>query len=223
MCRSLLLVITDVVTCLAQVRSARKTFHSHGSGAGLILAVFCNVDERTVRCTDAAACAVYYHCPTARPIAACSTGSRWHRLSVISGAGGIAQCEDLRFEALEVHDLRTPSKYDDWAFSFKRAIRSSNCDGYKMLVHVERATDEFRKDVVDPQLGGLRMESVSVELYDLLCQACTGDALSCIRAVGRYARTHCLATIIQEVQPQDHGASHSPLSRQSRTRRRSKS
>ena len=27
---------------------------------------------------------------------------------------------------------------------------------------------------------------------------------------GRYARIHCLATIIQEVQPQDHGASHSP-------------
>ena len=26
----------------------------------------------------------------------------------------------------------------------------------------------------------------------------------------RYARTHCLATIIQEVQPQDHGVSHSP-------------
>ena len=89
----------------AQVRSARKTFHSHGSGAGLILAVFF-VDARTVRCTDAAAGAAYYHCPTARPVAACSTGSRWHRFSVISGAGGIAQCEDLRFEALEVHDFR---------------------------------------------------------------------------------------------------------------------
>ena len=77
----------------------------------------------------------------------------------------------------------TPSKCDDWAFSFERAIRSSNCDAYKMLVHVERATDEFREDVVDPQFEGLRMESVSAELYDLLCQACTGDALSCIRAV----------------------------------------
>ena len=52
-----------------------------------------------------------------------------------------------------------------------------------MLVHVERATDEFREDVVDPQFEGLRMENVSAELYDLLCQACTEDALSCIRAV----------------------------------------
>ena len=30
------------------------------------------------------------------------------------------------------------SKYDDWAFSFKRAIRSVNCDAYDLLVHVER-------------------------------------------------------------------------------------
>ena len=36
-----------------------------------------------------------------------------------------------------------------------------------MLVHVERATDEFQEDVVDPQSEGLRMENVSAELYDL--------------------------------------------------------
>ena len=30
------------------------------------------------------------------------------------------------------------SKYDDWAFSFKRAIRSVNCDACDLLVHVER-------------------------------------------------------------------------------------
>ena len=85
--------------CLAQVRSARKTFHSHGGGLGFILSVFCFVGARTVRCTDAAAGAAYYNCPTARPDAACLAGSRRHRSSVISGAGGIAQCEDLRFEA----------------------------------------------------------------------------------------------------------------------------
>ena len=45
------------------------------------------------------------------------------------------------------------------------------------------ATDEFQEDVVNPQFVGLRMENVSAELYDLLCQACTGDTLSCIRAV----------------------------------------
>ena len=62
-------------------------------------------------------------------------------------------------------------------------MRSSNCDAYKMLVHVERATDEFQEGVVDPQFKNLRMENVSAELYDLLCQAWTGISLSCIRAV----------------------------------------
>ena len=36
---------------------------------------------------------------------------------------------------------------------------------------------------MDPQFEGLRVEDVFAESYDLLCQACTGDALSCIRAV----------------------------------------
>ena len=36
---------------------------------------------------------------------------------------------------------------------------------------------------MDAQFEGLRMDSVSEELYDFLCQACTGDALCCIRAV----------------------------------------
>ena len=182
------MVITDVVTCLAQVRSARNTFHSHGSGAALILAVFYYVDARTVRCTYAAAGVAYHHCPTARLVAACSTGSRWHRFSVISGVGGIARdCAVRRSSNLKHLKYTTfdgiPSKYDDWAFSFKRAIRSSNCDAYTMLVHVERATDEFQEDVVDPQFESLRMESVAAELYDLLCQACTEDALSCTRHV----------------------------------------
>ena len=115
-----------------------------------------------------------------------------HAQQAAAGTASPSYPEQAGLRSAKIFDLRhlkyttfdcTPSKYDDWAFSFKRAIRSSNCDAYKMLVHVERATDEFREDVVDPQFEGLRMESVSAELYDLLCQACTGDALSCIRAV----------------------------------------
>ena len=68
----------------------------------------------------------------------------------------------------------TPSKYDDWAFSFKRAIRSSYCDAYKMLVHVERVTDEVQEDVVDPQFEGLRMENVTAGLYNVSCRGLHG-------------------------------------------------
>ena len=64
-----------------------------------------------------------------------------------------AKIFDLRHSKYTTFD-GTPSKHDDWVFSFKRAIRSSHCDAYKMLVHVERATDEFQEDVVDPQLEG---------------------------------------------------------------------
>ena len=115
-----------------------------------------------------------------------------HANQAAAGTASPSYPEQAGFRSAKIFDLRhlkyttfdgTPSTYDDWAFSFKRAIRSSNCDAYKMLVQVERVTDEFREDVVDPQFEGLRMESVSAELYDLLCQACTGDALSCIRAV----------------------------------------
>ena len=136
---------------------------------------------------------------------------------------GLRSAKIFDFEALEVHDFRWP-KYDDWAFNFKRAIRSSNCDAYTMLVHVERATDEFQEDVVDPQFEGLRMESVSAELNDLLCQACTGYALSCTR--------HVLWKICADsLLGNDYTRSTTPgpwrepfaLSRQSRTRRRSKS
>ena len=77
----------------------------------------------------------------------------------------------------------TPSKYDDWAFSFKRAIRSANCEAYKLLTQVERETKEVNEDEMELEYCGLSMENTSAEMYDLLCQACTGDALSCIRAV----------------------------------------
>ena len=73
-----------------------------------------------------------------------------------SRSAKIFDCRHLKYTTFD----GTPSKYDDWAFSFKRAIRSSNCDAYKMLIHVERATDEFQEGVVDPQFEGLRIENV---------------------------------------------------------------
>ena len=49
----------------------------------------------------------------------------------------IAKVFDLRHLKYTIFD-NTPWKYDDWAFSFKWAIRSANCDAYKLLTHVER-------------------------------------------------------------------------------------
>ena len=51
------------------------------------------------------------------------------------------------------------------------------------LIHVEREPQEVNEEGTDKQFESLRTENVYAEFYNLLCQACTGDALPCIRAV----------------------------------------
>ena len=67
------------------------------------------------------------------------------------GSAPSSRQEQAGLRTAKVFDLRhlkytifddTPRKYDDWAFSFKRAIRSANCDAYKLLTRVERETDD---------------------------------------------------------------------------------
>ena len=62
------------------------------------------------------------------------------------------------------------SKYEDWAFSFKRAVRSSNCDAHKMLVH---ASSRRMSWIGSSKACG----------WKTFLPSCTGDAFSCIRAV----------------------------------------
>jgi hypothetical protein len=76
----------------------------------------------------------------------------------------------------------TPSKFDDWSFAFKRTIRSVNLDAYNALVLVEKETrvDEGNLDL---EMVNVDAETLSAELYDILCQACQGEAMSCVRSV----------------------------------------
>ena len=86
------------------------------------------------------------------------------------------RCTDAATDAATITDsCQRPSKYDDWTFCFKRTIRSASCDAYKLLTHAERETDDVREDDTT--------RTRSAVMYDSLCQACTGNALSCIRAV----------------------------------------
>ena len=171
----------------------------------MILAVFCSVDARTVRCTDAAAAQLT---TTIQQLVQLQ-----HAQQAAAGTASPSYPEQAGLRSAKIFDLMhlkyttfdgPPSKYDDGAFSLKRAIRSSNCDAWKMLVRVERATDEFQEDVVDPQFEGLRMENVSAELYDLL-SVLHGRRIVLHTCCGRYVRTRFLATTMREVQPQDHG------------------
>ena len=77
----------------------------------------------------------------------------------------------------------TSSRYDEWSFSVKRAIRSASCATYKLLAQVEVEPAEVQEDQMTDEFEGLKTESISAEIYDLLCQSCSGEALACFRAV----------------------------------------
>ena len=68
--------------------------------------------------------------------------------------------------------------WGDWAFAFKRAIRSQSPEAYKAMERVES-----QEAAVD-ELGGAppEQEMRSGELYDVLCQFCTGEALGIVKA-----------------------------------------
>ena len=164
--------------CLAQVRSARKTFQSHGCGAGLILAVFCYVGARTVRSTDAAAGALTATVRQLVQMQHAQQAASRHRSSVISGAGGIAQCEDtfdlrhLKYTTFDGTPMTIGLSASTGPFDRQKVTHTLD-DAYTWSVPL----DEFQEDIVDPQFEGLRMENVSAELYDLLCQDCTGGRI----------------------------------------------
>ena len=85
---------------------------------------------------------------------------------------------------LEMKNLKVSEfngKYEDWgdwAFSFKRAIRSSNQDAYKLMGKVE-----VMVETLDSLDLSAEEDKISAELYDVLCQVCSGDAMSIVRNV----------------------------------------
>ena len=75
-----------------------------------------------------------------------------------------------------------PRKFDDWAFAFKRTIRSVSREAFALLAKVEMESGEIDEGLLDVDVD-VDLHAYSAELYDILCQACTGEALSLVRAV----------------------------------------
>ena len=72
-----------------------------------------------------------------------------------------------------------PDKWDDWSFAFRRTIRSMSNEAYQMMTNVEKKSAEINEhDELD-----MGQEQVSGELYDVLCQFCTSEALTVIKGV----------------------------------------
>ena len=73
----------------------------------------------------------------------------------------------------------TQTQWDDWSFAFKRCVRSQSPETFKEMVVWEAATDDVDEETELPEA----MEKRSAELYDVLCQYCTGEALMIVRSV----------------------------------------
>ena len=127
-------VSTDVVTCLAQVRRALKTLHIYGCGARLVRAICFVMATAELQFTALMQ-------QSSQLVAAVNQMAQIQQArqagETAGGAGTpIAKILDLRH--LKCTTLEgTLSKYDDWAFSFKRPIRSASCQAYNLLAHVE--------------------------------------------------------------------------------------
>ena len=68
-----------------------------------------------------------------------------------SQKGGIVI--DARHLRLATFD-GTSSRYDEWSFSFKRAIRSASCATYKLLAQVEVEPNEVQEDQMTDEFEG---------------------------------------------------------------------
>ncbi len=89
---------------------------------------------------------------------------------------------DLKF--MRVHDFEgQPERWPDWVFGFKRAVRAASKEAYDILDEVERSTVDVDEVDLEVKHVDVNVEKLSGELYDILCQVCTGEAMSVIRAV----------------------------------------
>jgi hypothetical protein len=71
------------------------------------------------------------------------------------------------------------AKFDEWNFAFKRAVRSQNTAVFKYMSECETAKEDIDEASELPR----ELELRSAELYDILCQFCTGEALMLVRSI----------------------------------------
>ena len=68
--------------------------------------------------------------------------------------------------------------WNEWAFAFKRSVRSQSKVAYELMCRVELIEEDLDEiDLTDEEDG------LSGELYDVMCQVCKGEALTVIRNV----------------------------------------
>ena len=71
---------------------------------------------------------------------------------------------------------------EDWAFAFKRGLRATDHVAYEMLVRTEEM-DVCDMDELEIEFPNTDVKRYSAEIYDIVCQAVSGEPLQVIRSV----------------------------------------
>ena len=76
----------------------------------------------------------------------------------------------------------TGGPFEDWAFAFKRSLRAIDAKAYELLTKVET---EGGYDLVEFEVhfSELDVKKYSAEIFDIICQAVSGEPLQIIRIV----------------------------------------
>ena len=124
-------------------------------------------------------------------------------LAVLSNGGGVTPAPAVRAQPklmakyFHVEQFRGGlAEWDDWSFAFRRTVNSMSPHAYSLMERAENAATDvrelFENTVVVAQDGSSQVVELatdaeqllrSSELYDILSQRCTGEALSLIKSV----------------------------------------
>ena len=103
---------------------------------------------------------------------------------------------------LDTRGVRLPTfdgqaeDWGDWSFAFKCGVRAMSEQGYKALMYAE--THEVKPDETAMSEGDRK---VSGELFDLLCQLCSGDALAVLRGIDDCKGVYAWAKLTEKYNP----------------------
>ena len=73
--------------------------------------------------------------------------------------------------------------YVDWSFHFKRTLKTVSEETYALLVKAEMEKGVLNEDALVEFDDDIDVNKYTSELYDLICQACSGEALTLLRSV----------------------------------------
>jgi hypothetical protein len=124
-------------------------------------------------------------------------------LAVLTNGGGVNTAPAPRIQPkliakyFHVEQFRGAlAEWDDWSFAFRRTVNSMSPHAYSLMERAENAATDvrelFENTVAVAQDGSSQVVELatdaeqllrSSELYDILSQRCTGEALSLIKSV----------------------------------------